>query len=150
QTYRSAREAIVDSQGSAELLARYQILKTEHLKTSTTLLDPAISGWKHAELPWFWYLDVVGDSISSDDMKEFHRVNWLRAKAAFDRASEENILVKHEMKWTLNYFQYQARRWEDWKKSAKSYGHIVYAARKEGMWHRFATLAVASFRNVGI
>ncbi|KAF8226770.1 hypothetical protein L208DRAFT_1093740, partial [Tricholoma matsutake] len=56
--YHSVWEAIIDLQGSAELLARYQILKTEHLKTSTTLLDPAISGWKHAELPWFWYLDV--------------------------------------------------------------------------------------------
>jgi hypothetical protein len=70
QTYRSAREAMVALRGSAELLARYQVLKTEHLKTSTTLLDPAISGWKHAELPWFWYLDVAGDSISSDHMKE--------------------------------------------------------------------------------
>jgi hypothetical protein len=70
QTYRSAREAIIDLHGSAELLGRYQVLKSEHLKTSTTLLDPAISGWKHAELPWFWYLDVAGDSISSDHMKE--------------------------------------------------------------------------------
>jgi hypothetical protein len=77
-------------------------------------------------------------------------VNWLRAKAAFDRASEENILVKHEMKWTVNYFRYQARRWEGRKKAATSYGHIVYAARQEGMWHRFTLSAVASFRAVGV
>ena len=70
QIYRSAREAMIALPESAELLARYELLKTEHLKTSTTLLDPAESGWKHAELPWFWYLDVAGDSVTSDQMKE--------------------------------------------------------------------------------
>jgi hypothetical protein len=77
-------------------------------------------------------------------------VNWLRAKAAFDRASEENILVKHEMKWTVNFFQYQARQWKERKEAASSYGHILYAARQEGIWHRFASSAVASFLKVGI
>ncbi|KAF8235109.1 hypothetical protein L208DRAFT_1258690 [Tricholoma matsutake] len=89
--YRSVHKAIVALHGSAELLSHYQVLKSEHLKTSTTLLDLAISGWKHAKL------------LSSDHMKEFHRVNWLWAKAAFDHASEENILVKHEMKWTASH-----------------------------------------------
>ncbi|KAF8231598.1 hypothetical protein L208DRAFT_1276368, partial [Tricholoma matsutake] len=81
---------------------------------------------------------------------QVHRVNWLWTNAALDCASEENILVKHEMKWTLNYFQYQARQWKERKKAATSYGHIIYAARQEGMWHQFASSAVASFHNVGI
>ena len=79
-----------------------------------------------------------------------HRVNWLRAKAAFDRASEENILVKHEMQWTVNYFRYYSKKWKDRKVSATSYGHIVYAARQEAMWSRFASSAVKSFISVGI
>ena len=70
QIYRSAREAMTGLPDSGELLGRYELLKTEHLKTSTTLLNPAESGWKSAELPWFWYLDVAGDSESSAQMKE--------------------------------------------------------------------------------
>jgi hypothetical protein len=70
QTYRSAREAMEVLPGSANLLRRFEVLKTEQLKTSTTLLDPAQSGWKHAVLPWFWYLDVAGDTVASDHMKE--------------------------------------------------------------------------------
>ena len=56
--------------GSADLPVRYQELEPKHLKTSTTLLDPSQSGWKHAELPWFWHLDIAGDSESSDHLKE--------------------------------------------------------------------------------
>jgi len=81
---------------------------------------------------------------------QVHRVNWLRAKATFDRANEENVLVMHEMKWTVNYFQYHARWWEERKEAAASYGHKIYAARKEGMWRQFANGAACSFLAVGV
>ena len=70
QTYHSAREAMEVLPGSANLLHQFEVLKTKQLKTSTTLLDPAQSCWKHAALPWFWYLDVASDNIASDHMKE--------------------------------------------------------------------------------
>jgi hypothetical protein len=60
------------------------------------------------------------------------------------------MLVQHEMQWTVNYFWYQARQWTDRKQAATSYGHVIYAARKEGMWTGFATSAVASFLEVGM
>ena len=77
-------------------------------------------------------------------------MNWLRAKATFERANEENILVKHEMNWTVNYFKYQARRWEERKEVAASYGHRIYAGRQEGMWRGFAKSAVSAFLAVGV
>ena len=77
-------------------------------------------------------------------------MNWLHAKATFERANEEKILVKHEMKWTVNYFKYQARRWEERKEVTTSYGHRIYAGRKEGMWRGFAQSAVSSFLAVGV
>ena len=120
QNYRAGREALVSLGASKETLDRFQHLDRCHLKTSTTLLNPKESGWKHDSLPWFWYMDVGGDSLSSNYMKEckwlkdrpicklkiflVHRVNWLRAKAAFDRGREERTLVRHEMKWTTSYF----------------------------------------------
>ena len=42
-----------------------------------------------------------------------YRVNWLRAKARVDQWQEELILVKHEMQWTILWFQYQANLWRE-------------------------------------
>lgn len=81
---------------------------------------------------------------------EVHRVNWLRAKAAFDRASEETLLVKHEMQWTVNYFQYHSNQWKEKKLLGISYGHTAYAARQEAMWSRFASSAMRSFISAGV
>ncbi|KAF8226529.1 hypothetical protein L208DRAFT_1301470, partial [Tricholoma matsutake] len=87
----------------------FQHLYRSHLKTSTTLLNQKESGWKHDSLPWFWYMDCLpGDLQWQTCMMIFlvHHVNWLRAKAAFDRATEETTLVWHEMKWTASYFNH--------------------------------------------
>ena len=62
QNYRAAREALATLGASKETLDRFQHLDRSHLKTSTTLLNPKESGWKHDSLPWFWYMDVSGDS----------------------------------------------------------------------------------------
>jgi len=70
QIYKAAREVLVDLEAPKDTMDRFKVLERSHLKTSTTLLDPSESGWKHAQLPWFWYLDVAGDSISANHMKE--------------------------------------------------------------------------------
>ena len=70
QIYRSAREALIDLQASKLITDRFKPLETAQLKTSTTLLNPSESGWKHGQLPWFWYLDVAGDSISATHLRE--------------------------------------------------------------------------------
>jgi hypothetical protein len=70
QNYQAAREALATLGASKETLDRFQNLDRSHLKTSTTLLNPKESGWKHDSLPWFWYMDVSGDSVSSNYMKE--------------------------------------------------------------------------------
>ena len=70
QIYRSSRESLVDLEAPMAMTDRFQVLETKHLKTSTTLLDPQQDGFKHVQLPWFWYLDVTGDSISASHLKE--------------------------------------------------------------------------------
>jgi predicted nucleic acid-binding Zn ribbon protein len=70
QIYHSAWEALDALQMPKDVMEKLQVLECSHLKTSTTLLDPSQSGWKHAELPWFWYLDVANNSLSSNHMKE--------------------------------------------------------------------------------
>jgi hypothetical protein len=42
-----------------------------------------------------------------------YRVNWLRAKAQFNRWEEETKMVKNEMTWTTLWFENQRKRWQD-------------------------------------
>jgi hypothetical protein len=79
-----------------------------------------------------------------------HRVNWLRAKATFDRAHEEQVLVRYEMNWTVAYFGHHAVMWKLRKQQASSPGHKMYAARQEAMWRSFMRAARESFMNMGI
>ncbi|KAF8219257.1 hypothetical protein L208DRAFT_1341943, partial [Tricholoma matsutake] len=74
-----------------------------------------------------------------------HQVNWLRAKAAFQRVMEENTLVQYEMKWTTAYFNYQAAELRKRKEADYSHGHKIYAAQQEVMWEDFADTARKSF-----
>jgi hypothetical protein len=48
QIYCSTREALDALQALQDVMDRLQVLDHSHLKTSTTLLDPSQSGWKHA------------------------------------------------------------------------------------------------------
>ncbi len=79
-----------------------------------------------------------------------YRVNWLRAKARYTRWEEEHNMVRHEMKWTIKYFQYQEQQW-DRRRSAitdsaiGAVGLRCYAAKQAGQWRRFAEQAKARF-----
>ena len=76
------------------------------------------------------------------------RVHWLRAKARFDRWSEEKILVSSEMDWTVNYFNYRSEQWrcrQGLAKENQSNGHVSYAARQESMWKELALDAKVHF-----
>lgn len=84
------------------------------------------------------------------DLKLVHRVNWLRAKANFDRAREERLLVENEMDWTARFFRWHAAKWKDREFASRTRGHQWYAARQHAMWHRFATAARDSFALAGI
>ena len=75
QNYQAGREALVSLGALKETLDRFQPLDRSHLKTSSTLLNPKVFGCKHDSLPWFWYMDVGSDSLSSTYMKE---CKWLK------------------------------------------------------------------------
>jgi len=69
-----------------------------------------------------------------------YRINWLRAKARVDRWVEERTLVKHEMKWTILWFEYQANIWGGHLKREDAnlpLGHKAYAAKQNKLWNAF-------------
>jgi hypothetical protein len=77
-----------------------------------------------------------------------YRVNWLRAKARLDRWVEEEVLVKHEMRWTTIWFQNQVDLWVE-RSNAEGddlpTGHKSYAVKQQKLWRAFLVKASASF-----
>ena len=75
-------------------------------------------------------------------------MNWLQAKAHADCWLEEHTLVKHEMQWTILWFQYQANLWgEDAKMEDANLpiGHKAYAAKQSKLWNVFQKKASERF-----
>ncbi|KAG1882456.1 hypothetical protein F4604DRAFT_1879500 [Suillus subluteus] len=134
-----------------DLLKKYLPLKKEHLKASAAVADPNARGQRDATLAWFWCMDVQGDTSGNDWMTEFYWVNWLRTKVLCDRWNEEVILVKHEMQWSINFFNHKAKQWLGHKDNAASTGltgHACYAARQSQIYHQLAAHAADSFQKI--
>ncbi|KAG2085106.1 uncharacterized protein F5147DRAFT_589220 [Suillus discolor] len=130
------------------LLEKYLRMEKSHLKASAAVADLNAQGQRNSTLPWFWSLDVQGDSISNDWMNEFYRVHWLRAKALHDRWLEEQLLVEHEMGWTLQFFLYKASMWLSHithNGDPLPEGHKCYAIRQAHMYHKLAKHARTTF-----
>ena len=79
-------------------------------------------------------------------------MNWLRAKARYSRWEEEYKVVRNEMVWTVNYFQYRKRQWEERRIAVSDDGEVntglqCYTTKQAGLWRRFAEEATAKFRS---
>lgn len=76
------------------------------------------------------------------------RVHWLRARAIKDRWREERVLVRYEMQWTVRYFLYKKKWWQDGvDRQDVSPGGRAYAVRQARMWNHFAEVADRTFKN---
>jgi hypothetical protein len=53
-----------------DLLTKYLPLLKEDLKASSAVADPNARGQRDSTLPWFWSLDVQGDTFGNDWMTE--------------------------------------------------------------------------------
>ncbi|KAG1865681.1 hypothetical protein C8R48DRAFT_540866, partial [Suillus tomentosus] len=77
-----------------------------------------------------------------------YQVNWLRTKALCTRWNEEVILIKHEMKWSINFFNHKAKEWLGHMANITSAGltrHTCYAPRQSHIYHQLAAHAEDSF-----
>jgi hypothetical protein len=74
---------------------------------------------------------------------EVYRVNWLRAKARFNRWEEEVNIVQHEMEWTVRWFEYQYHVWDGRAEESMEKGqagHASYAWKQQEMWNKLIRL----------
>jgi hypothetical protein len=76
-------------------------------------------------------------------------VIWLRAKARADRWEEEKMLIKCEMRWVLNWFEYKKSMWEKWANESekmKLMGRQIYAWKQVALWNDFVDRAQNPFK----
>ena len=166
RAYRRARKALEHLGANDFTLAKFQKLQTADLKLSADITEENRVGQRSDTLPWFWRLDVKNADQNDAWMQEcgflfilhmsihlnchlVYRVNWLRAKARYDRWKEELEIVKHEMKWTILWFEHQLKEWMDRLNGSikeDKPGHIAYAEKQVAMWKTFIKEGERSFR----
>jgi hypothetical protein len=166
QCYRRGRKALQDLNAPEDVLEKYQRLTADHLTAKETFLDSKVKGVKHKHLAWFWTVDIGGETVDDEMLKEcesplqhsvgelknnlhasfkVYRVNWLRAQASYARAREELDLVRHEMCWTVQFFRHRATSWQRREDFPLREGHRAFAARQRNMWNHFAMRANEAF-----
>lgn len=67
--YKKCRSKLLNL-GASELLQKYQELNKSDLKVNSVVTDPNARSQQNSTLPWFWSLDVQGDSVSNDWLSE--------------------------------------------------------------------------------
>ncbi|KAF8815690.1 hypothetical protein BYT27DRAFT_7079225 [Phlegmacium glaucopus] len=140
--YKRCRAALVLLGADEETLCRFQLLHA-----STTILDPNRPGASSLRLSWIWQTSSNQMPQSPESVHEFKRVHWLRARAQKNRWKEEQILVGYEMEWSVRYFLYRAKVWEErCNVAALSPGAIAYAARQNARWRQVAAAAESLFK----
>ncbi|KAG1743586.1 uncharacterized protein EDB91DRAFT_1080989 [Suillus paluster] len=89
----------------------YQEILPEQLSVDKEVTEENRFGQGSDRLAWFWRVNNAQESQKDAWMDEFYRVNWLKAKARWQRWEEELCLVQHEMGWTLSWFKHEQEEW---------------------------------------
>ncbi|KAG2035372.1 hypothetical protein BDR03DRAFT_868129 [Suillus americanus] len=125
----------------------YQDIQPHQLSVDKEVTEENRYGQGSDRLAWFWRVNNGHDSQEDVWMDEFYRVNWLKAKARWQRWEEELRLVQHEMGWTVSWFKYRMEEWDQRYRQATKPGHQAYAHRQVLLWGRFALDAENSFKD---
>ncbi|KAG2091658.1 uncharacterized protein F5147DRAFT_586160, partial [Suillus discolor] len=113
QSYQRARNALQRLGVDEDTLKNvYQEIQPSQLNVNKEVTEENRYGQGSDRLAWFWRVNNGHDSPEDVWMDEFYRLNWLKAKARWQRWEEELSLVQHEMGWTVGWFRYKKEEWE--------------------------------------
>ncbi|KAG2108609.1 uncharacterized protein F5147DRAFT_799314, partial [Suillus discolor] len=104
--YQRARSSIQRLGADEDTLTTiYQDIQLHQLSVDKEVTEENRYGQGSDRLAWFWRVNNGHDLKEDVWMDEFYRVNWLKAKARWQRWEEELRLVQHEMGWTVCVYQ---------------------------------------------
>ncbi|KAG2737183.1 hypothetical protein P692DRAFT_201666129, partial [Suillus brevipes Sb2] len=147
RSYQRARTAMERLGVDEDTLARiYQEILPEQLSVDKEVTEENRFGQGSDRLAWFWRVNDAHESQQDAWMNEFYRVSWLKAKARWRRWEEELSLTRHEMGWTVSWFNYQQEEWRRrWDEAIKP-GHQAYAYKQVLLWKMFREDAEEKFK----
>ncbi|KAG1787048.1 uncharacterized protein HD556DRAFT_1312999 [Suillus plorans] len=134
----------------ATLGSLYQPISPTELSIDKEVTEENRFGQGSDRLAWFWRGNNASQGQDDAWIDEFYRVNWLKAKARWNRWQEELRLVRHEMGWTINWFKYHQNEWERRGGQATRPGHQAYAYQQVLMWGRFVEEAEKNFNGCSL
>ncbi|KAG1841841.1 hypothetical protein F4604DRAFT_1597863, partial [Suillus subluteus] len=148
RSYQRARNAMQRLGVDEEILRNvYQEILPSQLTVNQEVTEENRYGQGSDRLAWFWRVNNGGDTHEDAWMDEFYRVNWLKAKARWQRWEEELSLVRHEMGWTVSWFGHKKDEWDRRYDQATKLGHQAYAQCQVLLWERFLLDAENSFKD---
>ncbi|KAI6009101.1 hypothetical protein EDC04DRAFT_2610741 [Pisolithus marmoratus] len=148
RSYQRARQAILRLDPDGNMAEKYQDILPEDLTVSKEVTEENRFGQGTSKLAWFWVIDGEKSQLNVEAgglMEEFYRINWLKARARRDRWKEEVSLVRHEMLWTVLWFEYHKKIWEQRALQSTEPGKEAYAKKQIGLWSDFASKARLMF-----
>ncbi|KIK27338.1 hypothetical protein PISMIDRAFT_8184 [Pisolithus microcarpus 441] len=144
RSYQRARWAILRLDPDANMAGKYQGILAEDLAVSKDVTEENRFGQGTSKLPWFWVMDGEKSQLDVEAgglMEEFYRISWLKARARRDRWKEEVSLARHEMLWTVLWFEYHKNMWEERALQLMEPGKEAYAKKQMGLWSDFTNKA---------
>ena len=156
--YNHARAALIRLDCFPDFLSTLHDITEQDMKMSGDLTEENRYGQRSDTMAWFWRLDNGLSDVDqlSPRMKEckflvlsfiscscrhlyaVYRISWLRAKARYTRWKEEHLLVRHEMRWTVSWFEHHRnmwqRRYEEIDDEASADGLRCYALKQAHLW----------------
>ncbi|KAG1840122.1 hypothetical protein C8R48DRAFT_679665 [Suillus tomentosus] len=153
QRARSAMEGL--GMDKATFGSLYQPISPTELSIDKEVTEENRFGQGSDRLAWFWRGNHASQGqddawIDESPTDLVYRVNWLKAKARWNRWQEELRLVRHEMGWTINWFKYHQNEWERRGGQATRPGHQAYAYQQVLMWGRFVEGAEKNFNGCSL
>ncbi|KAH7906220.1 hypothetical protein BJ138DRAFT_1016595 [Hygrophoropsis aurantiaca] len=144
RSYLRARKVIQKFSKDPSIVAKYKDILPADLSVNKDVTEENRYGQGSDKMAWFW---VAGEQNEQSDgwMNEFYRVNWLKAKARYLRWEEELVIVKHEMSWTINWFNGRRDKWRELAKLGSDPGQKAYAEKQIAMWGAFSENATEAF-----
>ncbi|KAF9541839.1 hypothetical protein CPC08DRAFT_650444, partial [Agrocybe pediades] len=140
RTYNRVRCRLNMLEADQDTLSAFRFLEKKDVQSSTAILNFNHPGSSRGnQLSWIW---------QSPQSRFVKRVHWLHGRAIYQRWREEEMLLTHEMQWTVRFF---FNRSLDWGKSAQlpmiSHGARAYAARQCAKFILLASRAQSIFKN---
>ncbi|KAI6008061.1 hypothetical protein EDC04DRAFT_2582223, partial [Pisolithus marmoratus] len=144
RSYQRSGQAILRLEPAPSMEEKYPKIRPQDLVVSKEVTEENRFQQGTSKMAWFWMVDGEQGPLNvgaGGMMEEFYRINWLNARARRDRWVEEVSLVRHEMLWTVLWFEYQKSIWEKRALHSVDAGKEAYANKQIGLWSDFSKTA---------